>query len=436
MSHNGSNSGKLSLSSAILVNLNIMVGSGIFVNTVLLSQNAGGLGAAAYVAVGLLILPLILSISKLAFLHRGGNFYDYGANISHYVGFVTGLSYFIAKLSSCALAIHVCMSLLKTIFVPLRSVPTLALDIPFVILFGVLNTFNLHVGKRIQFFFMGCKFVPIFFVLFTGLYLFNPANFSSTNLYPLGVLTSVPFILYAFMGFEASCSLSKSIENPEKNGPRAMLIAYALGIMAVCLFQFFFYGSLGLELGKLTSYLQAFPALLKALSISAETQEYLKIVLHLGIASSVLGAAYSIMYSNSWNLFELAIRGHVVRQDLFTWRNAHNIPVFCVAIEALIVITYLLLTQGEQVPLQQVSSFGSTIAYTLCALGLIVITYKNSGRLQIMPVLGAMSCLLLICALMKNFMTYGAVPALIFLMVLLMLSFMYRRHNSIHINGF
>lgn len=431
-----SHGAKLSLTSAIIINLNVMVGSGIFVNTVLLSQNAGGLGALAYLAVGILMLPLILSISKLASLHCGGNFYDYGANISPYTGFLTVLSYFIAKLSSCALAVHVCMSLLKTIFVPLRDVPTLALDIPLIILFAALNTLNLRVGKRIQLFFMSCKFIPILFVLATGLYLFNPANFSAANLYPLGVLTSVPFILYAFMGFEVSCSLSKSLENPEKNGPRALLISYLLGILVVCSYQFFFYGSLGTIFAGLSSYLQAYPALLALLHVSSGTQEMLKILLHLGIASSALGAAYGIMFSNSWNLFDMALKGHVVRQDLLARLNTHNIPAACVIVEACIAITYLLLTQGNQVPLQQMSAFGSIIAYTLCALGLVAATYKASGRLHIMPVLGVASCLLLMGGLAKSFFVYGVVPATLFLVALMLLSLMYRRNGAVKLNEF
>ena len=80
---------KLSLSSAVLINLNVMVGAGIFINTVLLSQNAGGLGAAAYAVVGLLLLPLMMSMYQLAKIHRGGSLYDYGLHMGHYAAFVT-----------------------------------------------------------------------------------------------------------------------------------------------------------------------------------------------------------------------------------------------------------------------------------------------------------------------------------------------------------
>jgi hypothetical protein len=48
----------LSLLSAIIININIMLGSGIFVNTVILSADTGALGALAYGIGGLLFLPL------------------------------------------------------------------------------------------------------------------------------------------------------------------------------------------------------------------------------------------------------------------------------------------------------------------------------------------------------------------------------------------
>jgi len=421
---------KLSLSSAILINLNVMVGAGIFINTVLLSQNAGGLGALAYATVGFLLLPLIMSMYQLSKIHRGGNFYDYGLHIGSYGAFLTTASYFIAKLASCALAIHVCVSLLQTIFPFLMRFPTLLLDCCVITFFAYLNMMNLRTGKRIQFFFMGCKFVPILFVILTGLYLFNPVYFSAAHLYPAGVVTSAPFILYAFTGFEVSCSLSRSIENAEVNGPRAMLIAYLLGVAIVCLFQFLFYGSLGPIFDGLSSYLQAYPALLTMLQISPETYTLLKVVLHLGIACSALGAAYGIMYSNAWNLFELATKGHVAAPQIFTKLNIHNIPAACVIAEALIAIGYLLFSRGNQVPLQQISAFGTAISYTLCALALILIVYRTNHRKLFMPLLGLMSCVLLISSIVKSALSYSMIPLLILIFILLLMSLMFNRNKT------
>ena len=421
---------KLSLTSAILINLNVMVGAGIFINTVLLSQNAGGLGALAYATVGLLLLPLIMSFYQLSKIHRGGNFYDYGLHIGPYAAFVTVASYFIAKLASCALAVHVCISLLQTIFPLLAQMPILLIDCLVIAFFALLNMMNLRTGKRIQLFFIACKFIPILFVILTGLYLFNPVNFNPEFLYPAGLVTSMPFILYAFSGFEVSCSLSRSIENAERNGPRAMLISYLLGVSIVCVFQFLFYGSLGPIFNGLSGYLQAYPALLSVLAVSPETFVMLKGILHLGIACSALGAAYGIMYSNGWNLFELATKGHTIAPQTFTRLNAHNIPAACVVAEALIAMAYLLISGGNQIPLQQILAFGTAISYSLCALALILIVYRTNHRKLLMPVLGLMSCLLLMGAIVRSALSYGSIPLLIFITIILLMSLMFRSKKT------
>ena len=89
---------KLSLATAILINLNIMMGAGIFINTVELAKRAGLLGAFMYPLIGLLILPLIIAIAKLIKLHPAGGFYIFAQKeINPFVGYLSTWSYFIAK---------------------------------------------------------------------------------------------------------------------------------------------------------------------------------------------------------------------------------------------------------------------------------------------------------------------------------------------------
>ncbi len=60
---------KLSLPAAILININIMLGAGIFINTPDLAQRAGWLGFLAYALIGILMFPLILTIAELLRRH-------------------------------------------------------------------------------------------------------------------------------------------------------------------------------------------------------------------------------------------------------------------------------------------------------------------------------------------------------------------------------
>ena len=55
----------ISFGAALLTNLNIMIGVGIFVNTAPLIKEAGVFSPLSYLIVGFLMLPLILAINKL-----------------------------------------------------------------------------------------------------------------------------------------------------------------------------------------------------------------------------------------------------------------------------------------------------------------------------------------------------------------------------------
>lgn len=376
-----------------------MLGSGIFINTALLTSLAGSLGATVYLIVGILLLPLILAIAQLIRHHRASStFYHFGLSISPFFGFISSWSYFIAKLASCGLGIHVCISFLQSIIPLLAAFPTLVLDSIILACFTLLNLLHLKTGKAIQYSFIVLKLVPILCLILFSLYLFSPAHFGSDTLIFSGIPLSIPLVLYAFSGFEASCSLSTCLENPEKNGPRAILYSYGIVIAIAALYQFCFFGNLGVTLGTLANgYLGAFPALLSTLFSSASPlKPTLTTIIHICIASSSLGAAYGIMYSNSWNLYTLAENNHLWGKKLFTKLNAHSVPMACVIIEGFLACAYLLITQGSQVPLQQVAALGSTIAYTCSSIALLILIYRKYKKVTLIPILSLISCGLLI----------------------------------------
>jgi amino acid transporter len=417
---------KLSLLAAIVININIMLGSGIFINTVLLSKNAGLLGAAVYPIVGLLIFPLIYSISNLLKFQLGGTFYHFGATISPYIGFLSSWAYFTAKMASCGLSIHVCLSLLQKVFSGISQINTLYLDLLVIFLFVLLNRFNLKIGKSIQISFIALKLIPILFVILSSIFLFSGTNFDSSALVWTGIPASIPFVLFAFSGFEASCSLSNSIEDSEKNAPKAILISFFTVVTVVTLFQFLFYANLGPELSGLSSYLEAFPALVGKLFGSGHNLKNTIIgILHIGIASSALGAAYGIMYSNTWNLYALAEHKHIFGHNILTKLNKHNIPFYCTVIEGLIAASYLLFTKGNQVPLQQISAFGGAIAYTISVIAYTVLDYRQNNRLSFLPVASLLSCAILIAACIRSFLLTGFAALIGLLLIIAFGSFMF-----------
>jgi amino acid transporter len=241
-------------------------------------------------------------------------------------------------------------------------------------------------------------------------------------------------VLYAFGGFEASCSLSSRIKDSKRNGPLAIFISYSFVVTIVFLYQLLFYGSLGTLLGTLAGgYLDAFPVYLQQFSLSPELKIKLQTLFHLAIASSTMGASYGILYSNGWNLYTLAHNNHTFKRKLFTSLNAQGMPYACILIEGFLALTYLLITQGKQVPLQQVSALGGTIAYTLSSIALLVLTYRNEKRISPIAIFSLLSCSLLILSFIWSIKTHGpTLMLMLFLGLIIFGSFMFYRKYIQH----
>lgn len=404
---------KLSLPAAILVNINIMLGVGIFINTAELAKRSGALGFVNYALIGILLLPLIICVATLLKLHPTGGFYAFGRReISPFFGFLSAWIYFTGKLASSAIMIHTSVLIIQQIIPLLALIHPLIIDFSILALFISLNMLNMKTGSSIQAAFMTLKASAILFAIFGGIFLFQSNNFSPENLIVSGIPSSLPLVLYAAMGFEAACSLSSRIENPQKNGPLAIFISYSIVITVITLYQLFFYGALGQTLAEFESYRQAFPALLtKLLPSSPLFAHKIGGILNLAIATSALGGSYGILFSNSWNLFAVAQNRHIIGSSFFTKLNTHFIPSMCVLAEGVICGLYLLITQGAQVPLQQTSALAAVLTYTISVIALLFAQLNRNNRLvhRAVPYLGLASCALLIGACIYGLLTKGAV---------------------------
>lgn len=409
---------KLSLPAAILININIMMGVGLFMNTALLCNYAGPLANLSYLIIGVLVLPLILCIATLVSIHPSGGFYIYGKKeISPFAGFVSAWSYFTGKLASAMLMIHTAFLLLQQIIPALASINILALDAATLVLYSLLNVLHMRTGKTIQAAFLVFKSVPILFAIFGGLALFSGANFSDVNEFWQGIPLTIPLVLYATVGFEATASLSSRIDNAQRNGPLAIIISFATVILLSFLYQLMFYGALGSTLSDMPNFLGAFPALVNNLLPTGSTYAQTLIgLLHIAIASSALGGAYGIIFSNTWNLYELAQNNHTFMKSIVTRFNKHHIPVMCVVAEGLICGLYLAYSRGNQIPLQLTTAIGCALAYTLSVVALLFAKIRRpETRVPLwIPVLGLVNCAVLIGTSVRSFFLSGITAALPF----------------------
>lgn len=387
------NSKKISLFTAVLTNLNVMIGTGIFINTSPLITYAGYLSPLSYLVVGLIMLPLILTINKLMIKHPGGNFYTFGKEgISTNWGFVSSWSYFIGKLASCSLMIHFFSLLIQNLFPILDSYRTVYLDIFVIILLTFLNCLNTKVGSVIQLLLFIIKLSPILFIITAGIWVKDfsyCANFSKFN---YNLLPTIPLVIYAFTGFEASCSLSSCIKNPEKNGPKAIIISFSLVVMLTILYQLWSYLAGGENLANLKDLTDFFGILATKYSSNITLQKNMSFFMQLAAAISALGAAYGVFYSNNRNLYNLAQEGHIYFSRYFMHYNSHHIPWLAVLAQAFVCIIYILSTSGNNIILQQIGAIGCTISYLISCRSLL----KHGIKRNFIALIGYLCSLLLL----------------------------------------
>jgi amino acid transporter len=404
----------LSLPAAILMNINIIIGAGVFINTVPLAQKAGSCSAFSYALVGIIMFPLICAIAQLLYIFPRGGFYAYAAQTMHPVaGFISAWSYFTGKLASCALAIHIFVLFIQRICPFLQPFPPFLLDAAIIAFFFYLNTYNVKTAGRVQMVLFAVKMMPLAFVILIGPTLFcadNIVSHCTWNELP----GTIPLVFFALLGFEACCSVSSHITNAQKNAARAVIISYGFVIALYVAYQFLFYAALGDTFNTLSDYRSAFPALIGRFMPVSHWAPYIEAVLHCAIASSALSAGYGILFSNMWNLHTLAQNGHVACSRIFSTLNAYNIPIACLAVEALLCLVYIAITGGHQTSLQYTSVLGSTVAYTLSAFGLFAYHKHSHSHLYTWTSIGAvMSCMLLLSLCMYNIITTNLTPLML-----------------------
>ena len=412
---------KLSLPAAIFINLNIMISTGLFVNTVILSQRAGAAGFLLYPLVGIFMLPLIAGIAKLLDLYPSGGFYSFAkAGLGEPFAFLSTWSYFIGKLASCSLMLFVSSRFLQQLIPAIRSLETLSIALTILAIFTILNLLKVTIGVSIQSFFLLAKCIPIFFIVFSGIYFFDMQALDYTHFLFTGIPTSIPLVLYSLAGFEASCSLSRSIENARINAPKAIYYSFFFALFISCLFQFLVFMGIHEAVAILENYTQAFPYIVEHLQFTHGLSVVINNLLSFAIGISALGGAYGILFSNSWNIFELAHNNHLFLSSWIRAKNRYFIPAGCIVIESALCAIYLLITLGNQLPLQQTASLGVTLSYTICMLILLSILISQKANLHtlLIPIFGLGTCFLFIAACLQGFIHNGIASIYLFAVIL------------------
>ncbi len=398
---------KINLLTTILINVNIMIGAGVFMNTAPLTNFLGPFGFSSYIFSAILLLPIVLTIAKLAENRAvAGGLYIYNKEIlGNSLGFLSGWSFFLGKITSAALLINTFITFFYYKIPALQKLSILTLDT--ILIFGLilLNIFGLRLGGKIQYLFASSKFIPLLFVIFTSLSIFNPNFFILTPIDIQNLFSSIPIAVYALLSFEMICSIGHLIENPKKNIRRAILYSFLIVTALTTAMQFSIFFAVGKELTNVN-----IPILLLGSKLFTNGS-YIPGIINSLVFASILGGAFGLLSSNCWNLFALAKDNNFPFINIITKINKNNVPYISSLLQGILGFILLAITQKQET-LQSMSVFGVTIAYLLSSTSLFKLFFLQRNTAErtekMLPILALISSSYLIFLCIKNVINYGA----------------------------
>ena len=386
---------KISLFAAILMNINIMVGAGIFVVPSLMAKQAGNLSFLGWPAICLIFLPVVWSIAQLSkYFPEQGGFYTYSkAGINKTAGFISGWFYFLGYSAVPAIQILALREILvNQVKLEIVQDNPILFSVIVMAFFCLLNVLSMTFVSKIQNIVTIFKLVPLFFVILLILFYLNP-NFT-LNIGDIGTLRYViPLTLFGFWGFESSSNISHLIKGDKRNASRSILIGFAVVVVLYTLFHFGLLMLMGAQ--NLADF--GVPAFVNFLNIKTQVLSNL-------LSASITAAIVIAYVSSIFGVILVTSSGlHFMAKDhLFPFAktikklNKNERPTYCIFITGAVSLTFVLLI-NNLIILNSILNFGALSAFLLTLTSLFLIQRRKKDFKQLpITILAFLSCFYLL----------------------------------------
>ena len=232
---------KMSLTGAILMNVNLMVGASAFIGPGMMAAYADSASFYGWIFAAIIFFPVVWCVAQITKHFPGkGSFYSYPKNtISSTAGFMSGWVYFLGYVSIGALQLMSLNNILTTQFdLPFIANNTILFDTFLIGGLLALSLLSINLIDRIQSAGTIFKLTPLIIGVVSLLYFFSPAKTPFiTQLSPSILIPTIPMAIFGFWGFEGVCSISHLVENSEKNAGRAIMFGFITAVSIYCLFH-------------------------------------------------------------------------------------------------------------------------------------------------------------------------------------------------------
>ena len=330
---------KISLSTAILLNMNIMIGSGILIGPGAAAAISGNASFLTWPLVALIFLPIVLCTIELSRLFPGaGGFYLYAKQgLGKTAGFASGWIYILGYTFTAAVEIvalrSVLINALGTNFIFANSLMFNALLLTATVAFSLLS---LKLVSRFLNSLTIAKMLPLVILILLLPFIFDPGfSISGTELSLLPASLVLP--IFGFLGFEYCVGISHLIKDSEKNAPRAILIGF---IGTGLLYMLFHFGLLNL-MGTKGLVAVGAPAFADYINLPIPyLKSLLKILIPTASALTLYAGLLAILNANSILLQSLASEGLFKGGSLLKPLTALGRPWAALVLQAIVVFFF------------------------------------------------------------------------------------------------
>jgi len=361
--------GKIPFVTAVLMNINVIVGVGIYFLPQMMVRQAGAFSFLGWIAAGELLLPVVLTVATAARMFPGaGGFYNYGTSgLNQTAGFTALWVYMLGFLATAAAQLMFLKQLMTVNagFNAIAAVPVVA-NFVLVLLIALLNLFDVSIISKIQGFVTVLKLLPM--VLAIGLLVFywNPSlAYKTSDL--AGVGSILPMAIFGYWGFESCTSISHLIKGGSAKASGVILTAFFITMALYCLFHFSVSHIMGIDAIAAQGAV-GFTSFLGFANPKITTMLGGGIILALMLA--LFNAAYGVSLGNAANMFSLANKNHLIGSQALVKVNSVERPYVIVFFQALVVFALMTFVANEQV-LVALSNFGLITAFLITTFAVL-----------------------------------------------------------------
>ena len=419
---------KLGFWSIVLLTINSVIGSGIFLSPGSVVKMSGKYAPVIYLAAAIFAAVLAITFASAAkYVSKGGAAYAYtkaafGDNWGLYIGITR---FFCAAIAWGVMATGVVKTVLN-IFA-LDSSNFAYITTGFIVLMGVLFVINICGTKILEFVsnistigkllaLVTAILAGVLIVIFTGQNNFSEVESVTSevtsNMDVQAVVMAIIAAFYAFTGFESVASGSEDMEEPEKNLPKAiplgiLVIAFIyIGIVLVCMMI----DPVALvETKEVVALVDVFK------------NKIIRNVILYGSLISMFGINVAASFHTPRIIESMAKQNQVPK--IFATRTDKGFPIFSMIITAVLAIVLPIAFNYSMGSIMIISAIARFAQFIIVPLAIITFFYgKNKEEI--------------VQGVKKNFFTDVIIPVLsVLLTVLLLVKFNWVKQFTINTDG-